>query len=1285
VAVAVAALALLALVSAGLIGVLAGGTHADARWREIEEDVRATLDGALRQAASLASSLAADASVPRALLEGTSGTEQLFRSIEARLPPDARRVAVTIFDATGTARAWHGRPSEIGPAAAASSARFFATGGPLGFRLSRLEPVVEPDTKRHLGAIVVEEIISEDRVGGLTSDAFLLHTEAGATTIRPAPPGGQASGATFLVRAPSNEPLVLAYRRDDALADAIAADRSRAAGIGLSALALLLLFFAGSFLDRRARAKRAFAYLGHSAAVAGLLIGARVLSWWGTPSLGASSLFGPAGGSWPLFLRSPGDLCLSGALWLALSALLADIGWRARVALKGRRVSPRERFVVFAASQLAAAGVTTLMLAAVDALLARAIDLTGAEALSLSLYPVTVSRFASLFGVILAIAGAVWTAVAVLVLSLAPWRIARRAGEMVVPVLAWAAAAAVVARMWRTWSGSSPSLTFFLAVAVVLAAGLLAARVTTRYRRAGPSARLLALAGAFLAPAIIGYPALVGASQDRLRSLIEHEYSRGVLHHRDDLLEALRTAREEIDRLPALAEVVRRTGPRVTTDEAFAVWSQTALARARLTSSLELYGADGRLMSRFALNFPEYEASAQVTRSETCAWRVFGEARPFGAAERAALHAERGLCGPNGEAQGSIVVHVMLDYNDLTFISSESPYREVFRPEPAVAEPAQRRPISLVIYGWSLLPVYTSGVQLWPIDDELFARVYSSRRGFWAPLESSGGTHHVYLVNDRQGIYALGFAALTLFDHLVHLAELVTLASLLYVFGLAIVALFDRVARERAPSPRALLRDIRASFYRKLLIAFVVASVIPVLALALAIRTYFTTRLRADVNAEAARTATVAQHALEELAALLRLAGLAAPPINDDLMVEVSQMIGRDVNVFEGPSLVATSQRDLFASGLLATRTPEDVYRDIILERRPTSVGEDVIGDFRYMVAAAPVSATGRDAIVTVPLASRQREIEREIEELDRGLLLAVLLFILVGAAIGLPTAERIADPVRRLTRAARRVAHGDFETRVAVRSVDELRRLVDAFNSMAGELKAQQQQLERTHRLEAWAEMARQVAHEIKNPLTPIQLSAEHLRRVHADRGQPLSPVLEGCIDSILGQVRLLRQIAGEFSSFASSPTARPARLSVAALVDEVVTAYRTGLDGRIELHVDVAEDLPDVMADRTLIGRALTNIIENALHAMPGRGSLSLTAAQVDADVALAVRDTGAGMDDEALSRVFEPYFSTKAAGTGLGLTIARRNVELSGGTIGVQSRRGEGTTVTIRLRQA
>jgi nitrogen fixation/metabolism regulation signal transduction histidine kinase len=400
--------------------------------------------------------------------------------------------------------------------------------------------------------------------------------------------------------------------------------------------------------------------------------------------------------------------------------------------------------------------------------------------------------------------------------------------------------------------------------------------------------------------------------------------------------------------------------------------------------------------------------------------------------------------------------------------------------------------------------------------------------------------------------------------------------------------------------------------------------------------------------------------------------------------VWISQVIDQDVNIFNGAQLVATSERDLFSSGLLPTRTPDDVYRAITLQRLPSFVGEDEIGAFPYMIAAAPVRAGEKDMILTVPLANRQREIERQIADLDRGVHLAALCFILLGAAIGLSLAERIADPVRRLTRATRRIARGDFDARIAVRSADELKRLVDAFNAMAAELAKQRVQLERTHRLEAWAEMARQVAHEIKNPLTPIQLSAEHLQRVHADRGEPLGPVLESCVSSILGQVRLLRQIAAEFSSFASSPTARLAPVDVPPLVAEVVDPYRTGLTGRIEIDNRATGPLPRVQVDRTLVARALANIVENALHAMPGKGRLDIDAAVTDGHVTVQVRDTGVGMDKDALARVFEPYFSTKTTGTGLGLPIARRNIELSGGTIEVESEKGVGTTVRITLPQ-
>ena len=144
----------------------------------------------------------------------------------------------------------------------------------------------------------------------------------------------------------------------------------------------------------------------------------------------------------------------------------------------------------------------------------------------------------------------------------------------------------------------------------------------------------------------------------------------------------------------------------------------------------------------------------------------------------------------------------------------------------------------------------------------------------------------------------------------------------------------------------------------------------------------------------------------------------------------------------------------------------------------------------------------------------------------------------------------------------------------------------------------------------------------------------------------------------------------------------ARPAPTDIPAVIDEVTAPYRAGLPDNVRLVVESEDRLPMIQVDRGLLGRALVNVIENALHAMRGGGTLTVRTWRVDGAVQIAVDDTGVGMDADALEHLFEPYFSTKATGTGLGLTIAKRNVELNGGTIAVESEKGRGTCVTITL---
>jgi nitrogen fixation/metabolism regulation signal transduction histidine kinase len=200
---------------------------------------------------------------------------------------------------------------------------------------------------------------------------------------------------------------------------------------------------------------------------------------------------------------------------------------------------------------------------------------------------------------------------------------------------------------------------------------------------------------------------------------------------------------------------------------------------------------------------------------------------------------------------------------------------------------------------------------------------------------------------------------------------------------------------------------------------------------------------------------------------------------------------------------------------------------------------------------------------------------------------------------------RRISGPIGDLIRATRRVAAGDLDARVSSNARDELRELVESFNHMAGDLERQRRDLERSNRLAAWAEMARQVAHEVKNPLTPIQLSAEHLRRVFGDPTVDFPATLATCTDTILKQVGTLRRLVTEFSAFARPPAPVLVPEDLAPIVRAAVEPYLPGLPKAVRLRLEIDAELPLACVDRRLFERAVLNLLENALQAVAERES--------------------------------------------------------------------------------
>jgi signal transduction histidine kinase len=315
-------------------------------------------------------------------------------------------------------------------------------------------------------------------------------------------------------------------------------------------------------------------------------------------------------------------------------------------------------------------------------------------------------------------------------------------------------------------------------------------------------------------------------------------------------------------------------------------------------------------------------------------------------------------------------------------------------------------------------------------------------------------------------------------------------------------------------------------------------------------------------------------------------------------------------------------------------------------------------------------------------------DITTTIDELGSVLLkatLCVLAAVVVGTVL---IARHTTRPILELQQHTQRIAAGDLETQVSVKSKDELGDLAQAFNDMTHELRESRAKLIKAEKDAAWREMARQVAHEIKNPLTPIRLSAALLKRAKDEKSPEFDTIFERTIDLIQRQVDNMRAIAADFSAFAGARKVNPEVFDVKALIAEVLTLNAAWAQ---ELGVAIEESGPslDVFVDRGELRRVLINLVSNALEAMPDGGKLSVAVSRrADADareVEIAIRDTGAGLSDEARRRLFEPYFTTRSQGTGLGLAIAARLMDEMNGRIElvpVPSSDGTGTIARVRL---
>ncbi len=314
---------------------------------------------------------------------------------------------------------------------------------------------------------------------------------------------------------------------------------------------------------------------------------------------------------------------------------------------------------------------------------------------------------------------------------------------------------------------------------------------------------------------------------------------------------------------------------------------------------------------------------------------------------------------------------------------------------------------------------------------------------------------------------------------------------------------------------------------------------------------------------------------------------------------------------------------------------------------------------------------------------SRRALVELEASVRRTGIFVA-LGGILMGVVLSWWASARITRPVRRLAESAGKVAAGNWDTTVEVASADEIGQLARAFNGMTHELVEQRQRLLQAERVAAWRELARRLAHELKNPLFPLQITVENMQRARDRYPEQFDEVFREGTSTLLAELANLKQIIGRFSDFAKMPAPEMQPLDFNAMAAETMKLFDAQL---AQAHVtpDLQLDplLRPIPADHEQMTRVLRNLVLNAIDAMPQGGTLTVCTARLPGGgVRLEVSDTGQGLTPEECERLFTPYYTTKTHGTGLGLAIVQSVISDHKGRISVESRPGKGATFRIEL---
>ncbi|MBS1517112.1 MAG: HAMP domain-containing protein [Bacteroidetes bacterium] len=480
------------------------------------------------------------------------------------------------------------------------------------------------------------------------------------------------------------------------------------------------------------------------------------------------------------------------------------------------------------------------------------------------------------------------------------------------------------------------------------------------------------------------------------------------------------------------------------------------------------------------------------------------------------------------------------------------------------------------------------------------------------------------------------------------------------------------------------LREFRFNFREKLFVSFFLVSVIPIVFLAIYTRSFIKEKYDVNFQNQIISDLNLVSQSLKNL----KLNQIDS----DTLSIRGKKILSgnlfpadKNFNLYINADLVSTTNEELYKSDLLDSRVNAEAYYNINFMRKDFFIKNEVIGANSFIVGYKPFLDQKNNfvGIMSSQTLYKQNELSEELTEILTfifGIYLLVVIILLVFVSI---MTERISQPILKLKNATERISKGESNVAISIDRNDEIGSLVDSFNSMSRELESSKVKLKRAEREAAWRDIARRVAHEIKNPLTPMKLSIQHLYDVYKNRNSgEFSEVLMKTRNIIINEIDKLNKIATEFSNFAKLPGKNYTETDLNEVISEVVALYK--LSPNIEFTENLDRSIGSISADKEELNRVFQNLIKNSVQSIGEHGTIEIRTSSKGDYIFAEVTDSGCGIDPALMKNLFDPNFSTKTSGMGLGLSITKKSLDDMKAEIKFESILNKGTKAILKFRK-